>query len=225
MARKKQVRARRTEIQIDSGIETHKELDTGNTVNPPFFTKKHLLIAAILLVAVLAWRFKGLLIAATVNGQPISRMELNSQLTNRFGQQVLDNIINERLILAATREQGIFVTNAELDERVASIEKKLAGQSSLADALTVQGLTAETFRRQLEIQIAIEKLYTNEATVSSKEIEDYIKSNAAYYKDATDPAALREEVNETLRQQKINEKFEPWFSQVKNGAKIQKFID
>ena len=140
-------------------------------------------------------------------------------------QQVLDNIINERLILAATREQGIFVTSAELDERVASIEKKLAGQASLADALAVQGLTPETFKRQLEIQIAIEKLYTNEATVSSKEIEDYIKSNAAYYKDATDPAALREEVNETLRQQQINEKFEPWFSQVKNGAKIQKFID
>lgn len=225
MARKKQIKVRKTESQLELEEEKNNVVEAGESVRSHFFSKKHLLIAAILLVAVLAWRFKGLLIAATVNGQPISRMELNAQLTQRFGQQVLDNIINERLILASTREQGIFVTNTELDERVASIEKKLAGQSTLVDALAVQGLTAETFRRQLEIQIAIEKLYTNEATISSKEIEDYIKSNAAYYKDATDPGALREEVNETLRQQKINEKFEPWFSQVRDGAKIQKFIN
>lgn len=227
MARKKRktLKSRVSREENTSDVIESDSLRTTENSRPPIFTRKNLIIAAIILLLIVVWRFKGLLIAATVNGQPISRMELNSQLTKRFGSQVLDNIINERIILAATREQGIFVTPGELDARVASIEAKLSGQTKLSDALAVQGLTTEMFRRQLEIQLAIEKLFVTEATVSSNEVEDYISKNATYYKEATDPAALREEVKTTLSQQKINEKFEPWFSQIRNSAQVVKFVN
>lgn len=188
------------------------------------FTLRNIIIVLVLVLAVLAWKFKGSFIAATVNGQPISRFELNDLLVKRFGQQTLDNIVSERLILSAVRQKGIFITDSEIDRKVKEIEERLKGQASLTDALTAQGLTMPMFRRQLEIQISIEKLFDNEATISSKEVDDYYSQNSTMYKNATDPAAIKEEVKSTLKQQKVNDLFEKWFAEIRKNAKITKFL-
>jgi len=189
-----------------------------------FWSKKTVLLIAVLVIFVLFWKFKNLLIVAMVNGQPISRWQLTDQLTKRFGDQMLDNIINERLILAATRQKGIFITNNEIDTQVKDVEKRLEGKMTLNDALKAQGLSKEDFRRQLEIQLSIDKLFDKEASVSAKEIDDYITQNSSTYKNATDPAAVKTEVRDILRQQKIADLFDAWFAQIRKDAKISKFL-
>lgn len=187
-------------------------------------TPKNIIVIAILLGAIFIWKFRGKLIAATVNGQPISRMELNDQLAKKFGTQTLDNLINERLILSAARTKGIFLTAPDIDTRIKDIEKKLEGRMTLDDALKLQGLSREDFKRQIEIQLSIEKMFDNDASVSAAEIEDYLSKNSTALKSSTDPAALKEEVKNTLKQQKVSELFDKWFAEVRKNAKIQKFI-
>lgn len=187
-------------------------------------TPRNIILIIILVIALLLWKFKGSLIAAMVNGQPISRWQLNDQLVRKFGDQMLENIINERLILAAARQKGIIVTSQDIDTKIQDIEKRLAGQTTLDEALKAQGMTKEEFRRQIEIQLSIDKLFDNEATVSSTDIDEYISKNAQAYKNATDPALLRKEVNDLLKQQKISDLFEKWFSEVKKSASVKKFI-
>lgn len=189
-----------------------------------FFSTKNIVILTVLLLAVLLWRFKGYIIVATINGQPISRFELNNQLIRQFGQQTLDNIINERLILAAARQKGIFIAKAEIDDGVKQVEARLQGQASLDEALKAQGLNETNFRRQLEIQLSIEKMFEKEATVSSQDVDDYLSENSPLYKDATDTAALRSEIEASLKQQKIGESFQKWFGEIRQGANIKKFI-
>lgn len=188
-----------------------------------FFTVKNIIIAVILILVVLVWKFKGYFIVATVNGQPISRFELNDELTNRFGTQTIDSMINERLIMGAARQKGIFISTEEINGRVKQIENRLQGQK-LADALTAQGLTDSMFRHQLEVQLSIEKLFDKEATVSTKEIDDYISQNAAALKGATDTAALKTDVTANLKQQKISDLFDKWFTDVKKNASVKKFL-
>lgn len=188
------------------------------------FTKKHFIIIAILLIALFVWKYKGFLIAATVNGQPISRWQLNDQLSKKFGDQVLDNIINERLILAAAREKGIFITKKEIDDRVNEVKTKLSASMDFNQALKAQGLTESDFHRQVEIQLSIDKMFDKEASISSVEIEDYIVKNNTLLKSATNPAALREDVRLMLKQQKVGDLFDKWFTEVRQKASINKFL-
>jgi hypothetical protein len=151
-------------------------------------------------------------------------MELNSQLEKKFGSQVLDNLVNERLIMGGARQKGIFVTSDEIDKKVSEIEERLKGKITLDDALKAQGLTKEDFKRQIEIQVSIDKLFAKESTVSSKEIDDYISKNSQAFKSATDPAQVKNQVNDILKQQKVSEAFDVWFEDIKKNAKVNKFI-
>ena len=192
--------------------------------NPAKFPWRNIIILSLIVIGILIWKFKGYFIVATVNGQPVSRWELNDQLTARFGQQSLDTIINERLIIAAARNKGILISQDDLNNRIKQIEEKLKGTTSLSEALSAQGLTPEMFRKQLEIQLSIEKMFDQEASISTKEVENYITKNNSVYKNATDPAAVQGEVKSILKQQKVSELFENWFTEIRKNASIKKYL-
>src|SRR3989344_4934721 len=170
-------------------------------------TPKNFIILGLLVLALLFWWGKNYFIVATVNGQPVSRFELNSRLKSQFGSTVLDQLVNERLILGATRQQGIFVTSEEIESRIKEIEKSLEGKMTLDQALGMQGLNPANFKRQLELQLSIEKMFAKESTVSASEIDEYLKENAEQFADATDPAKLKTEVESFLKQQKISKAY------------------
>lgn len=191
---------------------------------PKRLSKRNIILIVLLIVVALLWQFKSSFIVAMVNGQPVSRWQLNDQLAKKFGQQTLESIINERLILSAARQKGIFVKSEEIDSRTKEIETRLSGKMSLDDALKAQGLTRDDFKKQLDIQLSIEKLFEKEATISPKDIDDYIASNSQAFKSSTNPAEVRNEVNSMLRQQKINDLFEKWFAEIQKSAKVTKFL-
>lgn len=230
MPRKKKTSKTEKETQISAPAllsETYRSNPIGIASKPirtAIFTPKYIFLLVLLLLIVLVWKFKGYFIVAMVNGQPISRMQLNDQLAKRFGNQVLDSIINERLILAAARQKGIYITADEIDSKVKQIEKRLEGKLTLDDALKAQGVSKDDFRRQIEIQASIDKMFEKDATISSTEIDDYIKKNDQAYKNATDPAVVRDEVTSILRQQKISDVFETWFTDLRKNANIQRFL-
>ncbi|PIP32361.1 hypothetical protein COY59_02710 [Candidatus Gottesmanbacteria bacterium CG_4_10_14_0_8_um_filter_37_24] len=224
MVRKSKITSSVKEAKYRENLKENNISSTKGFPLSSFLTVKNIILVLLLVVIVLLWKFKGNFIAATVNGQPISKWQLNSELEKKFGGQVLDAIINERLILGATRQKGIFVTSPEIDKKIEEIEKQLNGKVSLDDALKSQGMTKDDFRKQLEIQISINKMFDKDASISSKEIDDYLESNSSLSKDATDPAALRSEVTDILKQQKVSDLFNEWFAKIRNDAKITKFL-
>lgn len=230
MPRGRSVKKKKRIIKMDE-FSTFKTPDDvsenylqGKSTRNSYLTKKNIILLVILLLIILVWKFKGYFVAALVNGQPISRFELNDRMTRQFGDQTLDNIINERLILSAARQKGVFITSDEIKTREKQIEGRLDGKMSLSEALSAQGMTEDMFKKQLEVQISLEKLFGKEATVSAKEIDDYISKNSQDYKSATDPAAVQEEVKSILVQQKSSELFDNWFSDIRKNADIKKFL-
>lgn len=220
MAKQRGIKSKKSTTELNNTVAE----ESIEQPRPKLFSLKNIIIAGLLILFVLIWKFKGYFIAATVNGQPISRFELNNQLLKRFGDQTLDNMVNERLILAAIRQKGVFISKEEIDTRVKQIEEKLTGAISLSEALKAQGLTSDEFRKQIEIQLSISKLFDKEATVSTTEVEDYISKNSQTYKNATDPVALREDVTNMLRQQKTGDLFNNWFTDIQKKATVKKFI-
>jgi foldase protein PrsA len=187
--------------------------------------KRNIIIIIIALLGLLLWwGLRGNIIVAFVNGQPITRFELNNLLVRRFGQQSLDTLINERLILGSARQKGVYITPKDIDQKVSDITKRLEGKMTLDEALKYQGMTQDEFKKQIEIQLTIDKLFEKDSTVSAKEIDDYIQKNSQLAKTSTDPAQLREDVKSILQQQKTTEAFDTWFTQIQKQAKIQRFL-
>jgi foldase protein PrsA len=188
------------------------------------FTIKNVMLVIIVVVVISVLIFKDKFIAATVNGQPISKMQLSGELEKRFGSQVLDSMVNEMLILSASRQKGIFITSDDIDKKTKQVEEQLKGQMSLDDALKAQGMTKDDFKKQIEIQLSIDKMFDKEATVSDKDVDDYISKNEAVAKSSSDTAALKSQVKDMLKQQKTAELFNKWFTDIRSKASIKKNI-
>jgi len=66
------------------------------------------LLVVVLVVA--AFLLKGLFIAALVNGQPISRFTVISELEKQSGKQALTSLVNQTLIFQEAKKKNITVS-------------------------------------------------------------------------------------------------------------------
>lgn len=181
--------------------------------------------AVVLVVIVLGVLYfaKTKLIVATVNGSPVMSWELDSKLRQRYGEQILDTIVAEKLITDEAAKQNVSVSNEEIEEKIKGIESTLQGSMKLEDALKFQGMSLAEFRNQVKTQALVDKLLSKEASVSSAEVEAFIASNAAQM-IATTPAERQKEAESTLKNNKLAESFNAWFAALREKAKVQKFL-
>lgn len=226
----KRSRARKTnsDLMLDEMTPEIHESDTtdfslNNAPKKPQFFKIALVVLVIAAVAAIVFRNRSWLVAATVNGQPIPTWELNSRLTSRFGNQVLEAMIGEKLISSEASKQGVAVSQAELAAKIAEVELSLKGQMKLDDALSLQGVSRQEFENQLRIQLMIDKMLGKEVSISAQEIDEFIGGNAAVF-TASDPAGQRLEAEAQIKNNKIAEKFQEWFANLKEKSQINRFI-
>lgn len=174
-------------------------------------------------LAGLLWVNKGMVVAAVVNGRPIFRWELNSALASRFGKQMLESMISERLVTDAAGSLGIRISKQEVEGKMAEIVKSLGGGMSVDDLLKYQGMTREDFENQIRLQMTVERVLTKDLVITETDIDNFIATNRATLV-ATDPATLRDEARSAIIGNQANEKLQPWFKELKDKAKILRFL-
>ncbi len=187
-------------------------------------SKRTLIIAAlvILFVALLATN-KGLVLAAIVNGKPVFSWQLTQTLKTRFGEQTLEGMIGEMLVANEAAKQGVTVTPAELEAKRSEVVASLGGETQFEDLLTFQGMTREDFENQIRLQLLVQKLLGKDIEVTEEEVDVYVRDNRETL-TATDPAQLRVEARSVILDQKVSEKIQPWFLELKENAKIMRFL-
>ncbi len=191
----------------------------------PGVLKSRRLVMGLVLVVLAAFLFlnKNLIIVGVVNNRPVWRWDLEKRLVGQYGAQSLDQLVSEVLISQAAGDKKISVSKAEVDAKIAEIEKTLQGKISLSDALVQQGMTVEDFHRQVELQLILEKLTAGQVTVSDTEIADYIDKNKSALV-ATDEAGTKEEAKNVLLNDKQSTVLRQYFTDLRSKAKITKFL-
>jgi len=185
--------------------------------------KKLIILLAIIIVGFLIYQNKDLLVVATVNNKPISRQRFNQQIESQYGQQVLETMINEELIKQAAKDQNIVIDQEKIDEEMAKIEESLPEGMSLDQALQTQGISRETLEEQMRLQLAIEEILSPKIQITDEELKQYIEENKDYF-SATQEAQIKEEAQESLRQQKLNQNFQTWLQELTEKAKINRWL-
>ena len=178
-----------------------------------------LVIAGLLALAIYK---KEWFVAATVNGAPITNLELQMRLNKQFRTQTLNQLINEKIILSELTKNNAVPTEAEVSKKISDIETSLGGPQAMDAILAQQGQTRESVRQQLKLQLGIEKLYANEATVSAEEVAEFIEINKDQMR-ASESAEQQKEAAESIKNQKVTQIFSQKFPDLRQKAKIQIF--
>lgn len=175
-------------------------------------------VIIILLLASLVVAKKNWFVVALVNNRPITSLELYQKLNQGYGKEVLDSLIEGKLINEEARKQKVTVSPDEVDKRLSDIEKQLGGKEALDFALKSRGVSLSQVKDQIKTQLFVEKMLGKDIQVSDKEVEDFIKNNP------TAKDLGKDKIKEQIHSQKISEKFQSWFEDLKKKAKIVKFI-
>lgn len=215
-----------TKTQVSAAVEnTHSP--KSKTSFKRFATKRNIIIVLLLvLLGAGIYFFRSYLIAATVNGQPISRLEVIQELEKQSGKQVLESMVTKNLILQEMEKKNITVTQDEVSAEIKKIEEALSSQGrTLNDALEMQGLNRAELEEQLKIQKMIEKLFAKDAVVSDAEVQAYLEENKDALPADQDEETLKTTIKEQLKQQKLSEKFQKWLEELQKQAKIDYYVN
>lgn len=181
---------------------------------------------AVILIIVALIFAKGLFVAATVNGNPISRWSVIKELEKQGGKQALEAIIDKKLIESELNKQKIAVTKEEVDAEIKKIETQVTSQGgTLEMALAQQGLTREKLVEQITIQKKLEKLLADKVAVTDAEIDAYIKDSKATPPKDMKIEDFKKQVGEQLKQQKFQTEAQQWVSDLTTSAKIKYYVN
>lgn len=180
---------------------------------------------AVVVVAVLLYTYKGLFVAAMVNGQPVSRLSVISQLEKQGGKQALSNVITEDLVMQEAQKRHITVSQSDIDGQIKKIEDSLKGQGvTLDDALAARGLTRQDLVDQIKLQGLLDKMVGTNVKVTDDDVQAYIDKNQdSLPKDLSDDD-LKKQVRQQLEQQQLQDKTQAFLSDLQKKASIQYFV-
>ncbi len=183
------------------------------------------IVIAIIIIVLLAVLFKSVFIAAIVNGEPISRLSVINALEKQDGKTVLDGLITKKIILQEAKKRNITVTQSDIDAEIKNITANIQAQGQTLDqALVAQGMTKSDLNDEVKVQLAVNKMVGADVTMSAKEIDDFVTANKSQMTPGTTDAQFREEATAQLKQQKLQTVTQNFITNLKNKAKIFRFV-
>lgn len=216
--------------------------------NPKFLKYKEIVVkrtndrrfmsALLILVGVLALAYIGYkyLIVGWVDNTPITRIEMYKNLEERYGKDMREQIITERLILNEAQNKGIIISNEEIDSEIKKVETQQGGADKLDQILQLQNISRSELTRQIKLQIIITKLFGDNVLITDQKVDEYIKSNQNQLgllnqdgttttgdnSEASVSAQQRQELKDQLKQQEISQKFSDWLKDAVNGSRVKR---
>lgn len=212
-----------------TGLDVIKNsLPLNNRLNILNIDKKKLpfIIAFVLILVLIGILFnKGFLVAALVNGEPITRASIIQTIEKQSGKATLESLITKRLILQEAKKRNVAVGQKDIDAEIKKIEANLKAQgTTLDDALSLQGMTKAQLVSEIEVQIALQKLVSSDVKVSDKEVEEFLTTNKDQFPEGTTEEAMKKEATDQIKSQKLQGNTQTFIKSLQDKAKIRYFV-
>jgi hypothetical protein len=209
-----------------SSATSQRVAETRDVSNTPKVRKSlFILIGVIILLGAAAYFARSLFVAAVVNGQPISRLEVVGQAEKQVGKQTLSNLVRNSLIEQEARSENVTVSDDEINGEIKKLEANLSKQGQKLDqVLEVQGMTRDDLRHLIRLDKLVSKMVGKDVKVSGKEVDDYIAKNKDLLPQDQDEKVLKQQVKDRLQQEKTTEKVKTWLEDLQKKANVIYFV-
>jgi peptidyl-prolyl cis-trans isomerase SurA len=134
-------------------------------------------------------------VAATVNGRPITYVELDKQYESQFGAlnerpnddqvviqrlEVLRTLIDNEIMLQRAEKMGLLAVDSEVDAKFTEMKAPYT-QEEFQKQLASRKVTAEELKAQLRRDLTVQKLFIKEInsqiSISDNDITEFYNSN------------------------------------------------
>ncbi len=117
---------------------------------------------------------------AVVNREPITRTALADETLRRHGEEVLESLLNRHLIAMACQQQGIQITEGDIDAEIQNIAKKfgLSVDRWLGLLKEERNVSPGQYRRDIIWPtLALRRLAAGELQVTAEEVQVEMEKN------------------------------------------------
>ncbi len=215
--------------------EDNKKSEEFSEENEGIKSNKKLLkilgIAALVLLilgslSVLAYNYKHYFVAGRVNGEFVTRPKLNNFLITNYGENALDELINQKLIDQKLAEEDVDITDAEMTAKKEEISLQLEEQQgmNLDEYLKSQDISQKEFEKNLRTQIALEKLFVDQVDVTEEKVDEFMETYGEQIPGETDEEKRARAVD-ILVDQEIGSLFQQWLQKARTEAEIDTYLE
>lgn len=162
-------------------------------------------------------------VAATVNGQPIYRYKLLTTTEQVYGPEVLEKLINEQVVAQEAQKRGIVITQEDLDKEFQDLKDQYKQQGvDIESVMQQSGVSKEEVQKNLQAAALQNKVVLSEGiVVTDDEVTLFFEKNKSLLpEDPAEMEATKKNVQMSLRNQKIQE----FLQKLRTRAKVNYYI-
>lgn len=163
------------------------------------------------------------LIVAWVDNKPITRIELYSNLEKRYGKDMKEELIIEKLLTSEAAKRKVSVSKTDLDQEVAKVETQQGGKDQLNQILQAQNISQDNFQRIIQLQLLKQKMFSEGVSVSDDDVKKFMdekKDTMPVATNSAEQAKLTESIKEQLKQEKISTSFNQWLTEALKSSRV-----
>lgn len=121
---------------------------------------------------------------ASVNGEEITLEEFQNELKSTYGQEVLSDLIEKKVIAIAKEKYEIKVDTTEIDRQYKDFMKDFDSEEEFLIFYEEQvGMTKEQLLDLIEYNSLLEEIATKDIIISDEEISEYYERNKSFYSE------------------------------------------
>lgn len=215
------VSARNKSTKKESPKEESKREEAPRKIFAFLRNAKTLYIIAILLgLAALLALGSRYLVVAWVDNKPITRFEFYKSLDQKYGKDVKEQLIVERLIEEEAIKRGVRISDNDMNNEISKIEKEQGGKEKLDQILQIQNISNTEFRKLVRLQLLRQKMFGQNIEVKEDEVKKFLEENKEQFPEVNDQ--VRNQVKEQLKQQKLGADFNKWLQDTLKSPRVKR---
>ena len=116
-----------------------------------------------------------------VNGNPITRANVNKAVQQKWGRKILEDLIEQELIFQAARTRGLAISEEEFGARLNAVKSEYESLEDFNAMMGKRGIKGPAFRQQLRGQMLLDKLVEQIGKVTEEDARAYYDDHLSVY--------------------------------------------
>jgi foldase protein PrsA len=126
-------------------------------------------------------------LVAKIGGREITIRELQSALKSQYGSEVLNQMLDREAIRLEGIEAGIQIENAEIERELKRMQQGYESEEQFYKSMKEQlNMTKDELREDVHYKLLLERIATQNITITDKQVDDYIKSHPDEFKSVVE---------------------------------------
>lgn len=122
-------------------------------------------------------------VIATIGDKTITSKELEQQLLQKHGRELLNQMVDHEVIRLEGKALGLFVEESEIQKELKRMQQGYDNEGQFYESMKVQlGLSPEALKADIYDKLLQEKIITKDIIVSDEQVNAYIQSHPDEFK-------------------------------------------